>query len=187
MRKFIFIIGGARSGKSGFAVRIAKKIGKKVLFIATCVPRDEEMKARVRLHKRSRPAGWKVIEENKEIPARLADEKDKFEAVIIDCLGLYISNLLLRGMTQKKIEERIESMARALSNRKATAILVSNDVGSGIVPDNPMARRFRDLAGVANQMIARYADTVYFMQAGIPIKIKNQSAKIKITNQNSKF
>lgn len=172
MGNLIFIIGGARSGKSRFAVKLAKKTGGHVLFIATCKPEDDEMITRIKMHKRRRPAAWKVIEEGGRIDSGLLKKKGRFDAIIIDCLGLHLSNLLSLGLNQKIIAREIKSIAKALSKIDAAAIVVSNDVGSGIVPDNPLAREFRDIMGISNQIIARYADTVYVMQAGIPIKIK---------------
>lgn len=171
----IFIVGGARSGKSRFAARLAKEAGKRVLFIATCVPQDDEMRRRVALHKRSRPKTWKVIEEGKNITPALKKLKGKFDAVIIDCLGLLISNLLEEGLSQKNILSRIKSITQSLSKLKTTSIVVSNEVGGGIVPDNPLARNFRDIVGLANQSMAADADIVYTMQAGIPVKIKGRT------------
>lgn len=173
--KTIFIVGGARSGKSTFAVELAKKKGKKNLFIATCIPQDNEMKKRVRLHKKSRPHTWKTIEEAISIESCLTKQKNKFNTIIIDCLGLYISNLLSSGFKDKDIIKKIESLAREISKAKSTVIIVSNEVGGGIVPDNPLARQFRDIIGLSNQIISKYANTVYTMQVGIPIKIKGES------------
>lgn len=174
INKFIFVVGGARSGKSRFCVELAKDIGKNVLFIATCIPQDKEMRKRVSLHKRSRPRHWKVIEKNKDINPVLRKSKNKFGVIIIDCLGLFISNLLSEGLNEKAIQKEIKTIAQTLSKAKATAIVVSNEVGGGIVPENPLARQFRDLIGLSNQIMSRYADIVYVMQAGIPVKIKGE-------------
>lgn len=172
MSKLIFITGGARSGKSRLSVDLAKRISKKVTFIATCVPKDAEMKKRVRLHKKSRPASWKVIEEGSDIKTALTKVAKGDGTVIIDCVGLLVSNLLSQGLTDNKIVKTIESTVMALLQNNATSIIVSNEVGGGIVPDNHLARRFRDVIGISNQLIAKRANDVYIMQAGIPIKIK---------------
>ena len=181
MKNFIFIVGGARSGKSRYAQDLAKRIGKEVAFIATCVPQDEEMQKRIALHRKSRPPHWKTIEEPKNLKLVLATLKNKFDVIIIDCLGLLISNFLSDGQKEATIEKEIESVARILSKAKFTTIVVSNEVGAGIVPDNPLARKFRDMLGVANQMMAEKATNVFLMQVGIPVKIKGglKSAKIK--------
>jgi len=172
MGRFVFITGGARSGKSRLAVTLAKEAGGKVAFVATCIPQDREMRDRVSKHKLSRPRTWKTIEEDGKISPVLTRSKDRYDALIIDCLGLLTSNLMAKGISDSGIEKEMISIAKALSSRGNTSILVSNEVGSSIVPNNPAARRFQDLLGLANQIMARYADRVYMMQAGIPIKIK---------------
>ncbi|NQT06683.1 MAG: bifunctional adenosylcobinamide kinase/adenosylcobinamide-phosphate guanylyltransferase [Candidatus Omnitrophica bacterium] len=174
MGRLIFIIGGARSGKSRFSVELAKEKGKKVLFIATCSPKDEEMKKRIQKHKRSRPAGWKVVEGYRKISAVLNRHANNFDTIIIDCLGLFVTNLMMNRVRDKAIEKEITLIANRLLKSKTDIIVVSNEVGGGIVPDNPLARRFRDVLGISNQIMAGHADTVYMMQAGIPIKIKEQ-------------
>lgn len=172
MGKLILILGGARSGKSRYAVELAKKSGKKVAFIATATPKDEEMTRRIKLHRISRPKYWKTIEESRNIILQLSQLRAKFEVVLVDCLGLLISNFLSDGLNDREIEKRIKSLTRAIAKFQSIAILVSNEVGMGIVPDNPLARRFRDLVGLANQIITKRADEVIFMQAGIPLRIK---------------
>lgn len=181
MRKFILILGGARSGKSKYAVGLAKRLAKRVIFIATAISPDEEMKERIKLHKASRPRQWKLIEEGKAISNILLKLKGKYKLVLVDCLGLLISNLLAEDLKDKEIEKRIKKFINIISKVKLNIILVSNEVGCGIVPGNLLARRFRDLLGLANQMIAKTADEVIFMQSGIPVMIKggHNDAKIK--------
>ena len=180
MRKFIFILGGARSGKSRYATKLAKDLSRKVAYIATCTNPDGEMKKRIKLHRDSRPRHWKVVEEGKDINSVLGKLKNKYKVVIIDCLGLLVSNLLAQGPKDNKILKSLKALAQCISKSKAVIIVVSNEVGSGIVPDNLLARRFRDLLGLANQMMAKGADEVIFMQSGIPLEIKGgQDAKIK--------
>ncbi|MDD5084581.1 MAG: bifunctional adenosylcobinamide kinase/adenosylcobinamide-phosphate guanylyltransferase [Candidatus Omnitrophica bacterium] len=172
MKKFILVLGGARSGKSAYAVRLAKNLKKKVVFIATAAPSDSEMQERIKLHKASRPRDWGLIEEAKDIETALSKLDGKYGVVLIDCLGLAVSNLMAGDLKDKEIGKRIGSLISAVRKTKRTVILVSNDVGSGIVPANPMARRFRDLLGLANQLAAKLADEVILMQAGIPVMIK---------------
>jgi len=172
MKQFILILGGARSGKSSYAVELAKKLKKRTVFIATATVSDSEMKKRIELHKKSRPRQWKLIEESKDISLVLLKLGDKYEVVLIDCLGLLVSNLLADKLNDKVIEMRIKKLINALTKRSSTAIIVSNEVGMGIVPLNHLARRFRDLLGLSNQMIAKKADEVIFMQSGIPMTIK---------------
>ncbi|MFH1996214.1 MAG: bifunctional adenosylcobinamide kinase/adenosylcobinamide-phosphate guanylyltransferase [Candidatus Omnitrophota bacterium] len=167
-----FIIGGTRSGKSGLAVERAKKLGRHVLFVATCVPRDEEMKKRVRSHKRSRPRSWRSLEAGGRLAPELRSMKDPLDAVIIDCVGLFVSNLMEMELSDTAIIREVRMAIRAIRKISSEVIIVSNDVGSGIVPANAAARRFGDIIGLANQMIAQEADEVIVMHSGIPTRIK---------------
>ena len=172
MKKCILILGGARSGKSSHAVEIAKEFKKRVVFVATATSSDEEMAKRIELHQKSRPKHWKLVEEGKDVSVILSALMDKYEVVLIDCLGLLVSNLLADDLTDEEIEVRIRELIEGILNLDVTTIVVSNEVGSGIVPMNALARRFRDLLGLSNQLIARKADEVILMRAGIPVKIK---------------
>ncbi len=174
MAKIIFILGGARSGKSSYAIELAKKPRKKTALIATCILPDNEMRKRIKAHQKSRPQHWKLVEEGRNIVPCLAELKNEYGTILVDCLGLWISNLLIANLTDKQIEKEIRKLAKFISVFKANLILVSNEVGSGIVPDNLLARRFRDLLGLANQIIAKIAGEVIFMQSGIPLKIKGK-------------
>jgi adenosylcobinamide kinase/adenosylcobinamide-phosphate guanylyltransferase len=174
MKKFIFILGGVRSGKSSYAVNLAKSTGKRIVFIATCIPADSEMKQRVRLHKKSRPATWKVVEEAIDIDSALAKIKARYDAILIDCMGLFISNLMAAETNDKKIEGKVRRVIEQIKRRSTDVIIVSNEVGMGVVPDNLLARRFRDLLGKTNQMLAQNADTVIMMHAGIATVIKGE-------------
>lgn len=189
MKGLIFIIGGARSGKSRYAVELAKELSSKgippaldkgkVAFIATATSLDDEMKDRIRIHKISRPRQWKVIEEGRDIGPILPGLEDEYKVVLIDCLGLLISNLLAANLTDKEIEVNIKDLIKTIQKVNLTTIIVSNEVGSGIVPDNPLARRFRDLLGLANQMLAKKAEEVFFLQSGIPLVIKGKAKRCK--------
>jgi len=173
MSKITFILGGARSGKSRYAVALAKRVNKKAIFIATATTLDEEMKEKIRLHKISRPKDWDLIEEPVNLSGILLKLKSVYGVVIIDCIGLWVSNLLMAGMKDRVIEKRIKELSGSiLKARVGLVIIVSNEVGGGIVPGDPLSRRFRDLVGLTNQIIAAKADEVIMMQAGIPVKIK---------------
>jgi len=175
-KKVIFILGGVRSGKSRFAQELAKKLGRKVLFVATGQALDEEMKARIEEHKKVRPSSWRTLElfnnVGKRIKARIGDA----EVVIVDCLTLLVSNLLKNEAkypeAEKQVLAEIESLISCLDGVPATFIIVSNEVGMGIVPRNRLARLYRDLLGKVNQLIAEKADEVYLMVAGIPLRLK---------------
>ena len=171
MKKIIFISGSVRSGKSGFAVSRAKKFKTPVVFIATCRPLDDEMKERVHKHKQNRPKTWKTIEEDMDIAAVIRRLKEK-DTAILDCLTLWISNLLLAGLNEKEISRRIKDFIAALKQTPASVVIVSNEVGWGIVPDNRLSRIFRDIIGTLHQRIAAVSDEVHLMVAGIAMKIK---------------
>lgn len=173
MSRMTFVLGGARSGKSRYAVEAARRLGKKTVFIATAAALDEEMKERIRLHKISRPKGWGLVEEPVNLGGAILGLKPIYDLAIIDCVGLWISNLLMADMKDGAIEKRIKGLTRSIFKAKTgLIIIVSNEVGEGIVPGDPLSRRFRDLVGLANQTIAAKADEVIMMQAGIPVKIK---------------
>ena len=178
--KIIFIIGGARSGKSSFALNEASKIKGQKAYIATAEALDSEMKVRIERHKKDRGNNWDTYEEPLKIIDILSDIKTKYDVVVIDCLTLWLSNLVSRN---SDIIYEIEKFINALRITPAyrtgrhyalRIYIVSNEVGMGIVPDNEMAREFRDMTGVLNQKIAETADEVYLVTAGIPIKIKNK-------------
>jgi len=172
MAKFIFILGGARSGKSNYALSLAKKISRKVAYIATCTSPDQEMGERIKLHQKSRPKNWKTVEASNDIDIVLNKLKNKYEVIIIDCLALLVSNLLAEGLKDTKILKNLKTLAQCASEAKATVFVVSNEVGSGIVPGNALARKFRDLLGLSNQLMAKKADEVILMHSGIALKIK---------------
>jgi adenosylcobinamide kinase/adenosylcobinamide-phosphate guanylyltransferase len=172
MGTLIFITGGARSGKSRLATELAAKAGKNVAFIATAQALDKEMENRIDKHKNSRPASWKTIEEPLNVATALAKLSQNTKIVIIDCLTLLVTNLMLAEKTNKQIQDSIKKMICAAQKTKATVIVVSNEVGAGIVPENKMARDFRDVAGIANQIVAKASDQAYAMFAGYPVKLK---------------
>ena len=178
-RKLIFIIGGARSGKSNFAEKMAVDSGKSVAYLATARPLDEEMAFRIEKHREKRLNTWETYEEPirvRELVSRLGLEK---EVILIDCLTLLTSNLLLRKEDkvedpewQKEILLEIEKLAEISFRVTAQVIIVSNEVGMGLIPDNTLGRVYRDILGRANSIIADKADEVFMMISGIPLKIK---------------
>jgi len=167
-----FVLGGCRSGKSSYALKLAEQIpGTEKIFIATCIPHDEEMKDRVERHRKERSSLWKTL----EIPLLLSEairKNDHNNVILADCLTLWISNLLLETNELEEITSHIKNLAETLERVRCPVILVSNEVGTGIVPENRLARLFRDAVGFANQQIAASSDRVIWMVAGIPVTIK---------------
>jgi len=143
--------------------------------VATCIPKDDEMKRRVTLHKKNRPSSWRTIEAGEDILKALKNIKSNFKVVIIDCLTLLVSGLLMQGLKEKKIKKKMEEITAFVSKALYVTIMVSNEVGSGVVPENKLAREFRDSAGAANQVIAKEADEAYFVVSGIPVKVKGEN------------
>lgn len=164
-----FVIGGTRSGKSRFALEQASVYEGKKAYIATAQALDNEMKVRIEKHKEQRGPDWDTYEELLRISEVLKKVGTSHSAIIIDCLTLWLSNLML---ADKNVENEIESFRSTLDAQRSTLFIVSNEVGMGIVPENELARKFRDMAGALNQKIAEIADEVYLVTAGIPIKIK---------------
>lgn len=171
MAKITLILGGARSGKSKFALKLADKY-RDVAFIATCQATDKEMKERIQLHKNIRPGHWKTFEDGVDIDSLLMKMGNTFDCILIDCLTLLVSNLMLERRKEKEILKKIKAMLIILKKKKAKVIIVSNEVGLGLVPANKLGRDFRDIAGKVNQVAAREADEVFFMVSGIPWEIK---------------
>jgi adenosylcobinamide kinase / adenosylcobinamide-phosphate guanylyltransferase len=171
MKKIIFITGAVRSGKSSFSVEIAKKSKKQVIFLATCKPSDGEMKIRVKKHQQNRPSNWQTIEENLDISSVFKNTDSK-NIILIDCITLWISNLLLYGLKEKDIFKKVENFITTIKETDSSIIIVSNEVGWGIVPENKLARTFRDIIGITHQKISQASNEVFLMVSGIPMKIK---------------
>ncbi|MFP3998703.1 MAG: bifunctional adenosylcobinamide kinase/adenosylcobinamide-phosphate guanylyltransferase [Desulfobacterales bacterium] len=167
------VLGGCRSGKSRHALELADSAAKGLnVFAATCVPSDEEMKARVLRHQQERDRKWTTIEAPLDLPGVIREHAAKADVILVDCLTLWISNLMARHEDDEPVMEQVKSFARVLDSAGCPVFIVSNEVGAGIVPENAMARRFRDLAGFANQHIASCAGRVTWMVAGIPVCIR---------------
>ncbi|HAS53746.1 MAG: bifunctional adenosylcobinamide kinase/adenosylcobinamide-phosphate guanylyltransferase [Nitrospirae bacterium GWC2_57_13] len=173
MSKKIFITGGARSGKSSFAEALATELPGKRAYIATAQALDPEMAARIERHRRERDAVWETFEEPLAVADLLRRLQGSHDVVLIDCLTLWLNNVILgRVEADDAILSMSEELVSAFSAFSGTCIVVSNEVGLGIVPDNPLARRFRDLAGIVNQRAAAAADEAYFVASGIPVRMK---------------
>ncbi len=180
-KKCILILGGARSGKSSFAQILAKEMGEDVLFVATAEPLDEEMRARIEEHKKGRPKSWQTLEIPLNVGKEIAKRAEHFPIIILDCLTLFISNLLTREgeeLDSHSLEEvamkEIGELIECINKVDATFIVVSNEVGTGLVPNHKIGRAYRDILGKSNQLLAQLADEVYLMVAGIPMKIKSE-------------
>lgn len=182
MPNFTLITGGARSGKSTFAEKYAAHLGLPVIYIATAQIFDDEMAQRVKKHRQQRPEHWQVIEEPYAIQSALENLQDKNAVVLLDCVTLWLSNLLLKALKPSEAEDYIlkEVQKVALLAKEITppVIMVTNEVGQGIVPENALARTYRDLAGKANQLLARQADKLYWVVAGYPVEIKQSGQDI---------
>ena len=179
-KELILILGGARSGKSSFAERLARR-GRQVLFVATAEARDEDMKRRIAAHRERRPAGWDTLEEPLDPAAALRPVLDRYGTFLLDCLTLWVSNLLLDKPGHAEDGSRIPDAARELldliQESPATWILVSNEVGQGIVPSSTLGRTYRDVLGRVNQLAASRADRVYLMTAGLALELKTLGAR----------
>lgn len=163
------VLGGARSGKSEYAEGLLRGLPAPWIYLATGEPGDGEMSDRVRLHQSRRGQGWITIEEPLSLAACLERSDIAQRPMLVDCLTLWTSNLMHAGLD---VEAACEAAASALRKRHGPTVLVSNEVGLGIVPDNALARRFRDEAGRVNQRIAGIADSVILVVAGLPMTVK---------------
>jgi adenosylcobinamide kinase/adenosylcobinamide-phosphate guanylyltransferase len=174
--KIIFITGGARSGKSTHAQQMAAEMGHDVLFIATAEPLDNEMRDRINNHRISRPQYWKTMELPRNLAQGLKNNPAIPQIAIIDCITLLVSNLMQQDKPTNELEKiavsEISELIEFINSTSSVFIIVSNEVGLGVVPDNKMARDYRDILGKVNQLIARRANEIYFMISGIPQKIK---------------
>ncbi len=182
--RITLVIGGCRSGKSGFALNAANKIkgdrakGVQKIFLATSVPRDPEMDQRVATHQAERGEDWQTIEEPMMIHEVIESASKTADVILVDCLTLWTSNLLFADYDESKIMEALSFLVAALEQSDCPVFLVSNEVGYGIVPENSLARQFRDYAGLVNQKIAGMADRVILTVAGIEVPIKPPNLKL---------
>lgn len=165
----MLVLGGARSGKSRYAQSIAEAAGGRLVFVATAQAFDDEMTDRIRRHRADRDARWTTVEAPLDLAGAIAAADSEDTVVLVDCLTLWASNLLLG---EEDADARLALMLDVLAGARGQVILVANEVGLGIVPDNALARRFRDLAGTINQRVAAAVDRVHMTVAGIPLVVK---------------
>ena len=170
--KVYFITGGARSGKSAFAEKIAAGIVGKRAYLATAQALDAEMVARIEHHRQRRGSSWDTFEEPLAVAELLNKLSGRYEVVLLDCLTLWLSNVMAHSDGDEAVSRQSDLLVEAIKDLKGTCLIVSNEVGLGIVPDNALGHRFRDLAGFVNQRVARAADEAYLLAAGIPVKLK---------------
>jgi adenosylcobinamide kinase / adenosylcobinamide-phosphate guanylyltransferase len=168
MRRVCFVLGGARSGKSRFAEELAEAAGPSRCYIATSEPFDAEMQDRIARHRERRGAGWDTVGAPTDLVAAL--DSCRHDIILVDCLTLWLNNLVHHG---QNVDTEVERLRLILARKQAFIVIVSNELGLGLVPDNSLARRFRDLQGQVNQRIAALADEVYFMAAGLPLVLKS--------------
>ncbi len=175
MRSLLLVLGGSRSGKSELAEAKAAEY-ERVAYLATSPVTDPEMAERIRIHQQRRPGNWQTIEEQLAVAKAVTEAAGDFDCILIDCLTLWVSNMLFapefESATDEEILDEVRELCLATTTGDADVIVVSSEVGCGIVPDNAISRRFRDLVGWANQIVAEQADAVYLITAGIPQQLK---------------
>jgi adenosylcobinamide kinase/adenosylcobinamide-phosphate guanylyltransferase len=164
------VLGGARSGKSAFAEKLVADSGLKPVYLATATAGDDEMRARIAQHRARRGEGWTTIEEPLALTETLSRQATDGRAVLVDCLTLWLSNVMLAG---RPVEDETAALCAALRLAAGPVVLVTNEVGMGLVPETPLGRRFRDAAGHLNQAVAALADRVIFVAAGLPLMLKD--------------
>ncbi|MEM6962853.1 MAG: bifunctional adenosylcobinamide kinase/adenosylcobinamide-phosphate guanylyltransferase [Myxococcota bacterium] len=174
MSRLLLVGGGSRSGKSEYALQRARAISPKRAFVATAQAFDDEMRSRIARHRAERKGQFDSFESPTELVALLSTLEH--EVVVVDCLTLWMSNLLLEDRSDAEILHRVDRLVDCCVRREGTTLLVTNEVGLGIVPEHALARRFRDLAGFAHQRLAAAADEVVLLVFGIPLKIKQEAS-----------
>lgn len=188
MGKCILIIGGARSGKSRLAMELARKSGKPVLFVATATAGDDEMAQRIAIHRKERPAGWSTIEVTTDVGKHIKENIGGARLVIVDCITLLVNNIFnecgyqatpqAEALLEERVASEINSLVECVRGVEASFIIVTNEIGLGLVPVEKTSRLYRDLLGKANQMLAKCADEVYLMVAGMPVKVTPASPEL---------
>lgn len=174
MKETTLVIGGCKSGKSRHALELAEEYGLRKIFMATCIPMDDEMKERVARHKAERDGQWRTLDVPTELPEAIAEHGKDGNVILVDCLTLWITNLLMQQANYGPVADRVAVLVEALAQATCPVVLVSNEVGAGIVPENRLARQFRDEAGIANQKVAAAVDRVVWMVAGIANVVKGR-------------
>lgn len=169
--KLIFVLGGARSGKSSFALQQGMAKSPRA-FVATGEPFDQEMASRIQKHQRSRGRGWVTIEVSTKISEWLTREGATYPSIVVDCLTLWLNNLLRDKVRPSQVSSYVRAFLRAARACPGQVVVVSNELGLGLVPGDAISRSFRDVAGRMNQLVAAEADEVYFLVSGLPIRLK---------------
>lgn len=170
----LLVLGGCRSGKSRYAEEWINSRFTRKLFVATLTASaDQEMRARVELHRNRRDGSWQTVEEPLQLTTILNLYQSQTDVILIDCLSMWISNCLFAEMNDAAIEEMVAQLATTVRKLAVPVVLVANEVGLGLVPDNALGRRFRDLAGWTNQQLAAACNSVVFVAAGLPIILKS--------------
>lgn len=167
----ILIGGGVRTGKSAFALHLARRLGKRRLYIATAEARDDEMAMRISRHAKERGSEFRTIETPIDVVDAVAASSDA-DVAVLDCLTLWLSNLLLRNDTEEAILSQVDRLIKVIREKRFHVIVVTNEVGMGIVPDSSLGRAFRDLCGRAHQALSAHADEIYFGALGTLIRLK---------------
>jgi len=168
----IYITGGARSGKSRYAQDLAQRLAKRVVFVATATPSDENLRRRIARHRRERPKGWRTLENPADLLTIYSTAGPRAELYLVDCLTLHVASRLMKNEKESAISARVETFCKKAAASPITTILVSNEVGSGVVPPTELGIQFQDYLGRANQIAARYARHVVFLVSGLPVQIK---------------
>lgn len=172
-RDSTLILGGAKSGKSSYAQALAEAWGGRLVYVATAQAGDQEMKTRIARHQAQRGQAWDTLEEPLELEAALKRADGEDTVLLVDCLTLWLSNLMLAAeLDDAALQERFEALRRVLPDLRSRIILVANEVGMGIVPDNALARRYRDQAGSLSQQLAKTCGRVILVTAGLPLALK---------------
>jgi adenosylcobinamide kinase/adenosylcobinamide-phosphate guanylyltransferase len=170
--RLILIGGGARSGKSRFAITRAQALGERRLFVAAAERSDDEMRDRIARHRADRAAaGFDTLEEPRALPEALEADRTH-DVLLVDCLTIWISNLLVGGATPDAVADRIGALLEVLARRRAHVVIVSNEVGMGLIPETPLGRVFRDLTGLAHQRLAAVADELYLAAMGVLLRLR---------------
>ena len=173
MNTTVFVMGGCRSGKSSYALEMAQKASEShKVFIATCLPHDDEMKSRVARHRKERGRDWQTVEAPVHLPEAIDSLNADAGVILVDCLTLWVSNLLMENPDSEFVLNQVQNLTRSVNASACPVILVSNEVGTGIVPENKLARLYRDLVGSTNQAVADCAGQVVWVVAGIPVTLK---------------
>jgi adenosylcobinamide kinase/adenosylcobinamide-phosphate guanylyltransferase len=187
MSKIVLVTGGARSGKSTYAENYVAQMGSAICYIATAIPFDDGMKERIKLHRAQRPRDWETVEKYEGLSELFMQQQGKYHAYLLDCLTLMVTNLMFKDMPdfdtlvterlatmESMIYKEVDEMVEAIRESGSSVVMVTNEVGMGIVPENAIARLYRDIAGRVNQRIGHAADEVYLVVCGQALKIKGK-------------